>query len=188
MYWQTANVDILRSQCNLLRASCSTPSVSRGQLSLSGTQLRARAVLTLRSRRAHKRLLDFHSASRLHTSAWEENFPKTFYRNFVASPPTAQTASRNSSTEEEAGQEVPYLYSIEHVCACIALDIAQICFCFSFLKKSRNEERKVLSTSLFVVVFGRFLFVTHCGIVSLVVLQRPGFYCSRNSSSRDPSG
>ncbi len=67
------------------------------------------------------------SISILHTSARGGNFPKTFYRNFLASPPTEQTASRNSSTEEETGQEVPYLYSIEHVCACIA----QVCFCFS---------------------------------------------------------
>lgn len=89
-----ADCNIL-SQCNLLRAPCSTPCVSRGQLSLSGTQLRARAVLLtlcwdLAARTSNSSIPTLRPDC---TPAREgENFLKTFYRNFLASSSTEQTA------------------------------------------------------------------------------------------------
>lgn len=181
-YWQTVNVNIL-SQCNLLRAPCSTPCVSRGQLSLSGTQLRARAVLTLcwdlAARTSNSSIPTLRPDC---TPAREgENFPKTFLSQFSR----FFFYSANCFADPFNRRNWLRSINIEHVCACIALDYRADLLLFFLRKKSRKEERKVLTTSLFLVTFLRFLFVTHCRIVSLVVLFRGPVFIAQENPVRE---
>lgn len=161
-----ADCNIL-SQCNLLRAPCSTPCVSRGQLSLSGTQLRARAVLLtlcwdLAARTSDSSIPTLRPDC---TPAREgENFLKTFYRNFLASSSTEQTAlqilfkRRNwlRSTLPLQHWTCVRVHSAGHWADLLLF----------FLKKKKVATKSANSWLLYFLLL--FLFVRHCGIVSLV--------------------
>ncbi len=115
------------------------------------------------------------SISILHTSARGGNFPKTSYRNFLASPPPPNCFTELFNRRRNWSRSA---LPLQHW-TCVRVHSAGLLL---FFVKKKVTTKSAKSWAL------HCLFVTHCGIVSLVVLQRPGFYCSRKSSSWDPSG
>ncbi len=177
MYWQTANVDIFEEVSGTSCARHAPPRVFRVASSLCPelSCVHAQSWLwDLAARTSNS------SISILHTSARGGNFPKTSYRNFLASPPPPNCFTELFNRRRNWSRSA---LPLQH-CTCVRVHSAGLLL--FFVKKSHNEERKVLSTSLFIRYTLRDCFARCSSEARVLLLKKIQFVRSERLEEAKP--